>query len=147
MVKAAIIIILFVSCGGNKTVTTMLDGTKSTGVVKSQWRQIGTGARIDFPGQLKTRVTFTGKGIYQFELTVNDISKDTVKITVKQKIMDHSHTNGSIFMMLTTFFLYITSYVSLSNVAAVATIIAALTTAGYNIVKIREMRKKKNKTI
>lgn len=51
--------------------------------------------------------------------------------------------NGSVLMMLGTFFLYITSYVTLSNVAAVATILAAFSTVAYNIVKIWKERKTK----
>lgn len=50
--------------------------------------------------------------------------------------------------MMGTFFLYVTSYISLSNAAAIATIVAAVSTAAYNIYRIykeRENGRNKNR--
>ena len=94
MAKTVLIILLFCSCNartvptGPKTVTTRLDGSKSIADYFF-WRQIsGQSVVINGVTNMSPSVTFTNKGVYEFELMVSMKNVlyhplDTVKITVK----------------------------------------------------------------
>lgn len=78
------ILVAFLLLSCNRTVSTVLDGSKSTNATVYIWRQIsGSSVKINTPLNVKSPVTFGTKGIYMFELSVNGGSKDTVKITVQ----------------------------------------------------------------
>jgi len=84
MVKLLKISVVLLLSGCNRTVSTTLDGSKSTNATTFNWRQVsGVAAKINNPSIVKPNVTFGMKGIYLFELSVNGGSRDTVKITVK----------------------------------------------------------------
>lgn len=94
MAKALLILLILCSCNtrtvptGNKTVTTRLDGSRSIADYFF-WRQIsGESVVINGVTSMSPLVTFTKKGVYQFELmvSVKDVlyhPLDTVKITVR----------------------------------------------------------------
>lgn len=78
------------SCTPGKKVTTIIDGSKSTGYkLANSWRALnGSGITIQNSGSMKTTVTITQKGQYPIELLVKDSSgqksKDTMIINVNK---------------------------------------------------------------
>jgi len=62
--------------------------------------------------------------------------------------MEHNNGNGNVLMLVLTLFIYLISVWSVQQWAAIATIVAALSTAAFNIYKwwafSRDKRKEKD---
>lgn len=81
-------IILLLGCTTNKPTITTLNGSKSSGAVKYEWKQIaGYEAKIYTPNEKVTRVNLPKIGVYVFKLwgeNENGVSGlDTTIVRVK----------------------------------------------------------------